>query len=133
MSAELWIVPALGAVLLIAGLVVFLRTRTFLATAATAQGTVVGYQQRRSSQGSVTYAPIVRFTTARGSVEEFTDSVSSSSPPHHEGAAVSVRYDANKPSNARLDSGFRLWLAPALLGGIGLAFLVVGVILVLTQ
>ncbi len=133
MNAQLWIVPALGAVLLVAGLVVFIRTRRFLATAATTQGTVVGFQQRRSSKGRVSYKPMVRFTTATGSVQEFTDSVSSSSPAYDEGASVPVRYDASNPSKARLDTGFRLWLLPALLGGIGLAFLVVGVILILTQ
>lgn len=133
MNAQLWIVPALGAVLLVAGLVVFLRTRSFLATAATTQGTVVGYQQRRSSKGRVTYKPMVRYTTATGSVVEFTDSVSSSPPAYEEGALVPVRYDANNPSKARLDSGFRLWLLPALLSGIGLAFLVIGVVLVVTQ
>lgn len=133
MNAQLLIVPAVGAVLLFAGLVVFVRTRRFLATAAVTQGTVVGYQQRRSSKGRVTYRPMVRFTTATGSVEEFTDSVSYSAPPHQEGAAVPVRYDANNPGKARLDSGFRLWLLPALLSGIGLAFLVIGVVLVLTM
>lgn len=133
MRPELWIVPALGAVLLVAGLVVFVRTRRFLATAAVTQGTVVGYQQGRSSKGRVTYRPMVRFTTETGSVEEFTDSVSYSAPPYQEGAAVPVRYEANNPSKARLDSGFRLWLLPALLSGIGLAFLVIGVVLVLTM
>lgn len=133
MNAQLWIVPALGAVLLVAGLVVFFRTRRFLATAAATEGTVVGYQQRRSSKGRVSYRPIVRFTTTTGSAEEFTDSVSSNPAPYHEGAVVPVRYDANNPGNARLDSGFRLWLLPALLSGIGLAFLVIGVVLVVTQ
>lgn len=133
MNVQLLIVPALGAVLLVAGLVVFVRTRRFLATAATTQGIVVGYQQRRSSKGRVTYKPMVRFTTPTGSVEEFTDSVSSSQPAYDEGAAVPVRYDANNPAKARLDTGFRLWLLPGLLGGIGLAFLVIGLVLVLTQ
>jgi uncharacterized protein DUF3592 len=132
-NPQLWIVPALGAVLLVVGLVMFVQTRRFLATAATTQGTVVGYQQRRSSKGRVAYKPIVRFTTATGSVEEFTDSVSSSPPGYEEGAAVLVLYDAKNPGKARLDSGFRLWLLPALLSGIGLAFLVVGVVLVVTQ
>lgn len=105
------IIPALGAVLLVAGLVVFVRTRRFLATAATTEGTIVGHQQRRSSKSRVTYRPVVRFSTPSGWAGEFTDSVGSSQLPQ-EGAVVSVRYDANNPANARLDSGFRLWLLP---------------------
>jgi uncharacterized protein DUF3592 len=86
-----------------------------------------GGRETTHSEDSITYAPVVRFTTADGRTVEFTSSVGYSSKPDV-GGAVDVRYLPDDPEQAEIDRA-TMWMLPAafgLLGGLGL--LVAGVV-----
>ena len=121
-----------GAALLVIGVVVFSRTRRFLATAVSAQGTVLEMIQRTSKdrEGAVStvWAPRVRFS-ASGQTIEFESKVGSSPPRYKEGDTLEVKYDPQDPNNARVAAGSSMWLVPVLLGGIGVVFLILGLAL----
>ncbi len=120
-----------GAILLAVAAFFFVRTRRFLATALTTNGTVVAFMHGRRSKGGITYRPQVAFTTSEGVDSVFTDQLGSNPPRFQVGQEVSVRYDPKDPRNARLAGRFGLWLVPMLLGGLGLTFLGVGIALAL--
>ena len=68
-----------GALMLIGAAVWFQSTRSFLAAASQAEGTVIELQPVRGD-GSTTYRPVVRFEDGRGQMIEFSSSASSSPP-----------------------------------------------------
>jgi hypothetical protein len=104
------------------------NTRTFLAQASSAQGTVIDLvrSSSSSSNSSGTWAPVVRFVTAKGEKIEFTSGTSSNPPSYSKGENVEVLYDAGKPQDARIKGFVSLWLGPMIVGGIGLIFFLIG-------
>jgi hypothetical protein len=101
------------------------RTRRFLETAVDAVATVIG--NRYSGGGeSASYHPIVRFSTREGETVEYEDSLGTNPARYDEGDSVPVKYDPSRPQKARISTGFRLWFAPVLVGGIGAVVLVIG-------
>ncbi len=111
---------------LLAGAFLFYRdTAGFLDTAVRADGTVIELAASRSSSGSTTYRPVVRFTASRGEAIEFTSSAGSNPPGYSEGDAVGVLYPAGSPRRARIDGFFSLWGAPLIFGGIGSVFFLI--------
>jgi type II secretory pathway pseudopilin PulG len=118
-----------GVVMLVIAVVVFSRTRRFLATALSAQGTVIEMIERtrrdREGRTSTVWAPRVQFSVS-GQTIEFESKVGSSPPRYKEGQAIEVKYDPQDPNNARVAAASSMWLVPALVGGIGVIFLIVG-------
>lgn len=82
-------------------------------TGAVTEGVVVGLDES-SSDGSVTYSPIVEFTV---NDQTYTfDSGNSSSPPEYEiGESVNVRYDPADPNTAQIDKYSERWLFPVII------------------
>jgi hypothetical protein len=103
-------------------------TRKFVAGAVTATGEVTALVRRESREG-VTYAPTVRFRTARGQVVEFTATTSSRPPEYAVGDRVGVLYDPARPAGATINGFFALWGAAVILGLLGLPFAAAGGIL----
>ena len=103
-------------------------TRRFLAGAATATGTVTELVRRegREQGDSPTYAPTVRFRTARGQSVELVGTPSSNPPAYSVGDEVRVLYDAARPNQASIDGIFSLWGVALILGGLGAVFAAVG-------
>jgi len=101
-------------------------TRGDIARADRADGTVVALIGEQGSDGGTVYYPRVRYVTRSGNPMEFTGSVGSSPPAFDVGEIVGVLYDPAAPEAARIDSFFQLWLAPLILGGIGLMLAAVG-------
>ncbi|HSD12543.1 MAG TPA: DUF3592 domain-containing protein, partial [Patescibacteria group bacterium] len=101
-------------------------TRSFIAGAARADGTVIDLVASSSSDSSTTYRPTVRFTAADGREITFTSSTGSSPPSHREGDAVRVLYEPSLPQHAEIDSFFDLWLGPLIAGIFGVVFPLVG-------
>jgi hypothetical protein len=101
-------------------------TRSDIARADTADGTVIDLIGERDSDGDTIYYPRVRYVTRSGNPVEFTGSVGSSPPAFDVGEPVAVLYDPAEPEEARIDSFFQLWFAALILGGIGLVFASIG-------
>lgn len=120
-----YVFSALGIALLAGALYWVQNTRTFLAQASTAQGTVVDLVRSRSSN-SDTYAPVVRFVTEKGEKIEFTSSTSSNPPSHSQGERVEVLYQSGAPRDARIKGFVSLWLGSMILGGLGSLFFLIG-------
>jgi hypothetical protein len=121
-----------GLAMLVIAIVVFSRTRRFLATAVSAQGTVTEMIQRtgkdREGRTSTIWAPRVRFTVSDQTIE-FESKVGSSPPRYAEGQTVEVKYDPQDPNSARVAAASSMWLVPVLVGGIGVILLIVGLAL----
>jgi hypothetical protein len=114
---------AIGVVALVVGVVTLVRTVQFVQRAEHATGTVIDLSRETDSEGSVTFYPVVRFTTGVGKTIEFKSSSGSSPPSHSEGDTVDVLYDPDDPNDARLSGLFDLWLLPAVALALGVAFL----------
>lgn len=111
--------------------------QSFLAGAAHAQGTVADLQRTESlshddnhTYTSVSYYPIVQFTDASGKRIEFTSSSGSNPPAYSRGDQVDVLYQADAPEKARINSFLSLWFGPLLVGGLGVVFTALGIVLV---
>jgi hypothetical protein len=133
-----WVFTIVGIGLLLGSLFVYQNTRSFLAQAVEANGTVIGLEHSRSSStsssgSSSTYRPVVEFTTAAGKRIEFTSSVGSNPPSYREGEPVTVLYLAAEPYRAKIKSFFSLWFGLIILLGLGLPFTGVGVGMGLVQ
>ncbi|MDX2229202.1 MAG: DUF3592 domain-containing protein [Leptolyngbyaceae cyanobacterium bins.349] len=127
-----------GVLAMIAGSVTARKTKRFLARASTARGTVVHLVMRSSTDsadGTVSYAyhPIIKFTAQTGEDIEFESSSGSNPPMYALGQPVEILYDPQDPYRAKIHSFFDLWLATAIMLGIGGIFAIVGFGLVLFQ
>ncbi|MBX6314157.1 MAG: DUF3592 domain-containing protein [Isosphaeraceae bacterium] len=103
-------------------------TRRFAAGAATATGTVTEMVRRegREPGDSPTYAPRIRFRTARGRTVEFIGTPISNRPAYSVGDEVRVLYDPARPERASVAGFLALWGIALILGGIGALFTAVG-------
>jgi Protein of unknown function (DUF3592) len=127
------ILAGCGLVAVAIGLFIFFRTRAFLESAVSAEGTVKGHEERHSSDSGTTYVPVVEFTAADGRARRFTGSVASDPPAHEVGERVQVKYDPSNPEEARIGGGINLWLVPGVLIAAGIAVLVAGGIVLATS
>ncbi len=99
----------------------------FLQVAQPAQGEVVDLESQ-SSDGGYVYYPIVEYSPQSSyDVIRFKHDSGSSPPGYSVGERVDVLYHPKDLENAIIDSGIFIWLAPALLGFIGMLFGGVGV------
>jgi len=118
---------AIGALFLIIALLLWNKTRSFLAHAKETTGTVVELLEvRDKDDGSSTWKPVVRFTPSDGSDITFAASFSSKPAPYDVGDSVEVLYLPDDPHEARIKGFSSLWLGTAILGGMGLAFAGIG-------
>ncbi|UFH50302.1 DUF3592 domain-containing protein [Pseudomonas sp. KNUC1026] len=102
------------------------NSRTFMATALTAQGEVIDLLPERSENDSLTYSPVVAFITAEGEHIEFTSSTSSYPPAYAPGEQVEVFYQQGKPQDAKLGGMFEQWGVVLIFGFMGLSFGAIG-------
>lgn len=118
-----------GAVLLLAALVGFVRKRATLARYHRTTGAVVGHRVRhtvRKGRRRTFHHPLVQFDAGgRACVHE--SRVSTSQPRRELGAPVPVLYDPANPDEACIDEVSEKYFVVLLLGAIGLVFSCVGV------
>lgn len=91
-----------------------------------ASGQVVDLISRTDQEGQLFYYPLVTFELADGSSQTVQIPMGSSNPNYAYGDAVTILYDAENPTNARIDSSggtFIVWLVPFITGILGLGFL----------
>ena len=113
---------AVGGAGILAALVLYLRGRRFLATALSAQGTVVENVASSGDEGGTVYQPVIDFTAADGQQVRFTGSVASSPPKYQPGQVVTVKYSPTNPQKAKLPGIFGMWFLPLLFGTMGIGF-----------
>ncbi|MFG6194367.1 DUF3592 domain-containing protein [Nonomuraea sp. JJY05] len=126
----------IGLVLLCVGIALAASTAGFLASAERTDGTVVALDARttttRSSDGrtrsTTMWYPTVEFT-AGGRRYAFQSSTGTNPPSHEKGESVPVAYDPDDPSDARIASFSSAFLAPLIVGGLGVVFTPIGAVL----
>lgn len=123
-----YVLVAFGVLFVTVAIVSATNTRTFVAQASGAHGTVVDMVRRKStdSDHSDTYAPVVRFVTDTGETIEFTSDTSSNPPSYSRGERVEVLYRPLAPRNARINDFESLWASPLMFGGLGSIALLIG-------
>ncbi len=125
-----------GLVLLSVAIAIAVSTAGFLASAGRTDGTVVGLAERtsttRGSDGhtrrTTVWYPTVEFTVG-GRRYAFQSSTGSNPPSHERGESVPVAYDPSDPSDARIASFWSAFLAPLIVGGLGVVFTPIGAVL----
>jgi hypothetical protein len=120
-----YVFTALGLCMLVGAFFIYRSTSGFLASAQTAEGTVIDLVASRSSD-STTYRPVVRFVTDDGRTIEFTSSAGSNPPSYSRGETVPVLYTPKTPEDAKINGFFALWGGVTILGGLGAVFFVIG-------
>lgn len=124
------ILGAVTVILAVICVVIVVRTQAFLAESSVASGEVLGLVSRQSCDEdddgnrtcSTVYAPRVRFTTADGRQVIFVSATASNPPEHEKGDRINVRYRANDPRGAVIDSVTGVWLGALVTGGIAVFF-----------
>ena len=132
MSADLTIgivFPLIGGLLLAIGVFLFIRTRIFINKAQEVKGTVIQMVYSHSSEGGGGYSPVYQFRTIDGQTIVVTDSLSSNPPMFQVGQTIDVLYDPENPQKARIKKWMNLYFVSLLLGGMGLIFACVGLVL----
>lgn len=114
-----------GIALLAGSVLLFQNTRVFIAEASQAEGTVVDLAESRS-EDSISYRPVVRFTTENAQVIEFIGSTGSNPPSYSRGEQVQVLYVPAEPENAKLSGFFSVWGGFSILVVIGVLMFLLG-------
>ena len=91
----------------------------YIDKAVRTHGTIVS-QKSSTSDGSTTYAPVIKFTPYKSETIRFTSSISSSNPSWEVGDTVLVYYDPDNSSDAMMDRGWFNYFFQLILGFIGL-------------
>ncbi|MFP4299964.1 MAG: DUF3592 domain-containing protein [Spirulinaceae cyanobacterium] len=121
----------LGILTLIFCAISYQKTRTFIATANTAEGTVMAVEKSRlftakPNSGSSSH-PIVRFTTEAGETIEFRSNVGSNPPTYRPGETIPILYPPENPQRATINSFSSLWLLILIFTVVGGSFTISGV------
>lgn len=127
----------IGAILVAIGLLMGSSSIDLYSSGIKTEGTVTNMVARRDSPTdmtdmSVSYYPVILFTTEGGTAIQYQSNVGSSPPAYQVGEIVEVLYKPGNPQNASINSFFQLWGATAILGGIGLLFAIIGFILTIS-
>jgi hypothetical protein len=120
-----YVFTSVGIVLLAAAAYSYEHTRSFLAEATHADGTVIALEPVLRD-GSTTYRPHVRFEDADGRTVEVSSSASTYPPSYAVGETVRVFYRRGTPDDAKLDGYFSLWGAATIFAGLGTVFTLIG-------
>ena len=120
-----------GGLLALIGVVLFIRTRTYISQAQRVKGTVIKMVYSTSNGGG--YAPVYQFKTLDGQNIVIQDSLSSNPPRFQVGQEIDVLYESENPQKARINKWMNLYFVPVLLGGMGLIFGGVGIAIVFPQ
>jgi hypothetical protein len=132
-----YVFALLGVVMLVLGVVFYDKKQSFVANSVITNGKVVDVEQRRSTDSdgyaSYSYYPVCEFITADGRTILFTSGIGSNPSSYDVNEEVEIRYDPDNPQKASINSFFNIWMAPFILGLLGLIFLLVGISMILTR
>lgn len=124
-----------GFLLFAIAVIIFVRTRIFINKAQEVKGTVVEmvYRRKSTKRNGGGYLPVYQFRTIDGKKITAKDSLSSNPPRFQVGQEIDVLYNPENPHNARINNRLNLYFLPALLGGLGLLFGGMGIIIVFSR
>lgn len=91
----------------------------------TAQGRVVDMVMRKDSEDRTYYYPTIEFNLPDGSIQQVQIAEGSWPPAYVIGQPVAVRYDAQQPRSARIQTlggSIAMWTLPIIMGVLGAAF-----------
>ena len=124
--AALFILVGLAS--LIVGAIFFIRTSEFLATAKTAPGRVIHLDPDTDNHHNITYHTVFTFDDDSRRSHTVRTSYSQRPQPYNVSDQIVVLFSPGSPDEARIRSFTSLWLAPMILGAIGLSFPAVGLV-----
>ncbi len=101
-------IPTAILFLLVAGFVY--RNVQFIRSSLRVKGTIIGYETVSQMHGPSTSAPLVQFTDEKGVTRELRAKVRSNPPPGQVGDKVTLYYQPNDLSQARLGTFQEMWL-----------------------
>ncbi|RCJ37315.1 hypothetical protein A6770_14365 [Nostoc minutum NIES-26] len=125
------IFAGIGSIFAVTGIIIGLNTRSFVATAIPAQGTIIDLVPRSSTDSngyhsSYVYYPVVKFTDRSGEPTVFESKAGSDPPAFSKGQQVEVLYNPQKPNSAMINSWHEFWLLPVIFTSLGLIFVLIG-------
>jgi len=127
----LFIIFALVGLGLLAGaLFSYQSTAQNISTRSLAIGHVVGFEVHSDSEGD-SYVPVVEFASADGQTVRTTSFAGQNvivSGDYSFGQTVEVYYNPDNPGDMFINDFLHTWFVAALLGGLGLLFLVIDVV-----
>ena len=113
------------------GIIAAVRNRRFIGQAARATGTIIGHVT--GGMDGTLYFPVVRFQTRDGQIIESQSPIGTTPLLFPVGKSVSVFYDPQRPTDARIQSGCLLWGLPTILIVLGLGISLMSLVFVLLQ
>lgn len=117
---------AIGVLLLGLAFYFYSDSRSLLDEGLSAEGEVVKLLRMRSSEGGISYRPVVVFNDESGKPVEITSRVSSNPPAYSVGERVEVLYRPGQADRASIKGFVSLWLGATIAGVLGLLFVLVG-------
>lgn len=109
------------------------RFRRFRELAVPAEGVVIDFKQRINSDDDPEYFPIFRYRDEAGKEHVICSDTGTNPPGFKKGDSIRVLYDAANPSDCRIDTFWQLWLLPLIFCVLGIAFALVGSIVVIVE
>ncbi len=101
-------IPTVILFLIVAGFIY--RNVSFIRSSIRVKGTIIGYETVSEKRGPSTSAPLIQFTDEKGQTRELLAKVRSNPPPGQVGDKVTLYYQSNDPSQARLGTFQEMWL-----------------------
>lgn len=115
----------IAALMILLAVIFGVSTARSLAREQTAPGRVVRLVTIRDSEGTLIYYPEVQYTLPNGESTTMQMNDGASPPAYEVGQKVTMRYDPDHPSRARIDSlggSIGAWTVSIITGALGLAF-----------
>lgn len=111
-----------SAIMLLVGVWLAKTSLELVSSGVTAQGKVVEMVRKTDEDGSITYAPIIHFTTNKNELIEFASNSSTNPPRYQIGDRVEVIYLNQRPNQAKTNTWLDLWFGPTLTIAMSLLF-----------
>lgn len=122
-----WLFIGIGVLLLVGMLLSINSTRSLLKEGVRTTGNVINFVETQDDEGQTMYAPVFAFLDQQGGEHQIVSHVSSSSYAYMKGQAVDVIYRTGDPDSAQIQSTFGLWGLAAILGFVGVIFVIFGI------
>ena len=124
------ILTVLGPIMLLACGIGVACERHFLKLATSAEAMVVVMAEVHHDDGT-SYAPVYVFLDTKGQEQKIFSKTSSYPPAYRVGDKIKVVFDPLSPRDAQMDNYFDMWGWQTLVGGIGVAQVMIGIVLIL--